>query len=976
MVDFRRGMAALLFALSLTTPAWADLTGFANFAPVNGGKAGYDAAKTTLTLTDGGASEAASAFASAPQTIAAFRAAFTYQATDFGGDNGGGADGVAFVLQDDPRGAQAMGDASAGAALGYGGTGAITPSAALRLNIFRNSGENFSVNGADASYGDTDTVDLRSGHPIRVTLDYDGGTLVATLQDQTTGQAFTDERALDLTKILGRGTALVGFSGASGNTTARQTVRDFQFTSLPPVPVAARRHLNPVVKTYKTLTDYVNPLIGTAAGGDTYPGAVAPFGMVQFSPDTSSPSIGYDYGDRQIQGFSLTHMSGVGCSDFGDVFLTATTGPIKTDVADYQSTFSHRRESASPGYYQAHLSRWNVNAELTATERAGLARFTFPAGQPGNVLVPISHTLTDTYGAQAQIVGNDEIDGQVTSKSFCGSPARYTVYFVMRFDQPFKTFGTWTGAAQTDGSRSAAQAEHQPGIGAYATFAPGVQAVTARVGISFVDIAGARKNLEAEVGGKDFDAVRAQTTKKWENELHVIDINGGTTDQRTIFYTALYHCLLMPNVINDTDGRYLGYDNQIHQIGAGHALYANYSGWDIYRDEAPLLALIAPQRVSDMCQSIALMYQQGGWIDRWPQANTYTNVMCGSPLTSLVATAWNDGLRGYDIGALYEGMYKDATQPAPGGKPYAGEANVGWMDKVGYIPQDKEGYGAVSQTEEDCYAYAALASVADSLGKAGDAAFLRKRALNYRNVFDPDTKFLRPRNADGSWLTPFDPTKEQGYVEGSGWHYRWLVSQDVQGLISLFGGDDAFNTQLDSFFAYPHPEWNDRYYNPYNETDLQVPFLYDYSGQPYKTQSRVRELLADAYKTTPDGIPGNDDCGTMSAWYIFAALGFYPTDPARPAFELCSPLFPKATIHLSAPYKGKTFTVNARQASADNAYIQSVQVGRHSQNWPWITQSDIANGGTLNVTLGATPKTGWGAAPTLRPPSLSGEMGK
>ncbi len=292
------------------------------------------------------------------------------------------------------------------------------------------------------------------------------------------------------------------------------------------------------------------------------------------------------------------------------------------------------------------------------------------------------------------------------------------------------------------------------------------------------------------------------------------------------------------------------------------------------------------------------------------------------------------------------------------------------MNTLGYIPDDKEGYGSVSQTEEDCLAYAALASVAASLGKTSDAILLAKRALNYRNLFDPETKFLRPRLADGTWRTPFDPTKEAGYVEGTGWHYRWLAMQDMAGLIRLFGGDDPFNDALDTFFSYPKPEWVGQYYNPYNETDLEAPFLYDYSGAPWKTQARVRELLANAYGTTPSGIPGNDDCGTMSAWYVFAALGLYPTDPPRPAYEICSPLFPRAIVHLVSPYPIRQFTIEALNTSAQNIYLRSLRVGDQPWPRPWLTQGDIARGGTLHFTLGAEPEKVWGQAQAARPPSL------
>ncbi len=961
---------ALLAFIGVAGPACADLSGFRLFAPVNTQGAfsvpGYNADRSLLTLTDGGPHQAASAFSAQPQDIRAFRASFTYQASHAGTD---AADGIAFVVQNDPRGVRALG--ADGSDLGYGG--AVTRSRAVRLTLYPSSGESLGRDGAAGASQDTDLVDLAGGHPIKVALRYDGETLSETLTDTATGDTFSTRHDFDLAAQLGKPTAYVGLSGGSGSITAVQTVRDFVFVPLP------RTAFAPPVRTpvkpdpQAALSSFVNPMIGTSGGGNTFPGAVAPFGMVQLSPDTRAPSIGYYHTDHQIQGFSLTHMSGVGCDDEGDVFLTATTGPIKTGVDDYQSRFSHRQEQASPGFYQAVLRRWNVKAELTATERAGLLRFTFPAGQVGNVLLPISHTLTQTQAAQVRIVGQNEVDGQVTSRCFCGAQPYYTVYFVLRFDRPFASCGTFAGATVTTGSRRAAQQPGQPGVGAYARFAArgAAQAVTARIGISYVDSAGARRNLAQEVGGRGFDAVQHETARAWEHALHVIDVQGGTTSQRTIFYTSLYHCLLMPSLFSDTDGRYVGFDHAVHRARAGHAVYANFSGWDIYRTEAPLLALIAPQRMQDMCQSVALMYAQGGWIDRWPQANGYTNIMCGSPLTILVATAWSYGLRSFDLQTAYQGMWRDATQKPPPGKPFFGEGNIEYMNRVGYIPDDKEQYGSVSQTEEDCLAYAALAPVARGLGKVKEAALLRRRALNYRNVFDPQTRFMRPRLLSGQWASPFDPAQEHGYVEGSAWHYRWLAPQDVAGLVTLMGGDRAFAAQLDIFFSYPQLQWNGRYYNPYNETDLQAPFLYDYCGLPWKTQARVRELLADAYQAAPGGIPGNDDCGTMSAWYVLSALGLYPVDPSQPGFAVCSPLFPQATLHLAAPYTGKSFTIRARGASRANAFIQDIRLNTQPHNRPWLWQSALAQGGTLAVTLGPQPNTAWGAAQALRPPSLS-----
>lgn len=975
---FGNALAALV-AAGFATAARADVSGFAGFAPVNtsghAAATGVNGDKAALTLSDGGANEASSAFAAIPQPVGGFHAAWTYQADQFGGMPPGGADGAAFILQNDPRGPRALGGQGGGMGYGVGDGGvAVARSAAFRLTLFGASGVSVGTNGAAESPGDTLPVDLRSGHPVRITLDYDGATLAETLKDLTTGETWTGQDEMDVAGAVGGRTALVGFSGASGAQTARQTVRDFSFVSrpatarfVPPVP--------PAPKLHKTLASYVDPMIGTDGGGDTLPGAGAPFGMTLFSPDTRAPSVGYGWGDHRIEGFSLSHMSGVGCDDEGDVFLTATTGPVKTRVADYSSPFSHKRETASAGYYSVNLRRWNVDAELTATERTGLVRFTFPPALIGpscNILLPISHTLTRTSDAEVRIIGNDTVEGSVRSQAFCGAGQFYTTYFCMKLDQPFDTAGTWTGNATSDAREAVQHGQNAPGVGAYLRYhtTDAGFTVTARIGISYVDLDGARRNLAQEVGKRGFDDVRRGTEQAWEKELHKIEISGGTTDQRTVFYTSLYHCFLMPSVFSDVDGRYLGFDNAVHQTKPSHPVYADFSGWDIYRTEAPLLTLIQPQRMQDMCQSISLMYQQGGWIDRWPQANVYTNVMCGSPLTVVAATAWNAGLRGFDMAALYPGMVKDATRPAPPSKPYQGESNVQYMDTLGYIPDDKEGYGSVSQTEEDCLAYAALASVSASLGKTADAQFFAKRALLYRSLFDPETKFLRPKLADGTWYGPFDPTKEHGYVEGTGWHYRWLAMQDMAGLIRLFGGDDPFNAELDKFFGYAHPTWAGQYYNPYNETDLEAPFLYDYSGAPWKTQARVRELLADAYKTTPDGIPGNDDCGTMSAWYVFAALGLYPTDPARPAYELASPLFPRAVVHLEAPYPIKEFTVEAPDASARNVYLRALRVGDKPWPQPWLTQADIARGGTLRFTLGSEPDKTWGTAQAVRPPSL------
>ncbi|HTV83239.1 MAG TPA: GH92 family glycosyl hydrolase [Acidobacteriaceae bacterium] len=726
----------------------------------------------------------------------------------------------------------------------------------------------------------------------------------------------------------------------------------------------------------------VDPFIGTGTGPggsiNLFPGPSAPFGMVQLSPDTESNGFGYHFYQDTIQGFSMTHMSGVGCPDEGDVFFTATTGPVQTGTADFESPYSHSDEEASPGYYRVLLSRWNVNAELTATDRTGVVRFAFPAGQPANVLVPISHTLNYTRGAHVQVVGNREIEGYVEDRAFCGDHQTYRVYFVMSFDRPFSSFGTWNGTtdapgAPSDGIRDATQSTHEGWIGAYATWPAQsrAQTVEAKIAISYVDLAGAKNNLRVEAAGESFSQVRHATAAAWNRALSVIDVSGGTPVERTVFYTALYHSLLIPSINSDADGRYLGFDGKIHHVPQGHLVYANYSGWDIYRSEMPLLALIAPRRMEDMAQSVVLMDQQGGWVGRWPQINLYTNVMAGSPLSVVLATAWLDGLHGFDMKSAWNGMYEDATQAPPQGKPYAGEAGIDWINKIHYVPNDQVRYGSVSQIQEDAIAYASLYRLAVALGKEDAAKTLYDRALYYRNVFDPADKFFRPRNADGQWVPNFDPSQEEhGFIEGSGWHYQWLEPADLAWTIQAMG-PDLFNERLAHFFDYKTPGWTGQYYNPYNETDLEAPFEFSFSGQPWETQSVVRRVLAEDYTGTPDGIPGNDDAGEMSSWAVMSMMGFYSVDPASLAYELVSPVFPRIVVHLHAPYPGGTFTIETSADPDSTPYITKVDLdGRtHAQNW--IDFHDITRGGRLCFSLAAQPDHSWGAAPQDAPPSLS-----
>lgn len=730
---------------------------------------------------------------------------------------------------------------------------------------------------------------------------------------------------------------------------------------------------------------WVNPFIGTGKGpGDSenlFPGAVMPFGMVQFSPDTEDKGVGYHYFQPVLKGFSMTHMSGAGCPNEGEVFLTATTGPLETEEAAIESPYSHNQESASPGYYQVRLQRWDVNAELTATDRTGVVRFTFPAGKAANVILPISHTLNNATGDEVHMVGDREMEGYVENQAFCGAKASYKVYFVIHFDRPFSGSGIWNGTltsppAPTTAERTVKQTNHEQWVGAYSSWPSSgqPQTVTAKLGISYVDLDGARNNLKTEAEGKSFDQIRNSARAAWNKTLSVIDASGGSDTEERVFYTALYHSLLMPSMLSDADGRYIGFDDAIHHIRPSHLLYGNFSGWDIYRSQMPLVALVEPKRMQDMAESIALMYEQGGWIDRWPQINRYTNIMAGSPLTVIVSTAWLDGLHDFDVHTAWQGMYRDATEPAPANKPYQGEVGMQWINTLHYVPDDKVAYGSVSQIQEDVIAYASLYRLAKTLGKPAEAKTMYDRALYYRNIFDPDSGFFRPRNADGTWVPNFDPAEEgHGFIEGSGWHYQWLAPADMSWLVNAVGRE-RFNKRLIQLFDYEYPSWFGQFYNPYNETDLEAPYEFNFSGKPWETQRVVRRVLRENYSDTPNGIPGNDDCGEMSSWAVMSMMGFYSVDPASQAYELSSPMFPEIVLHLSAPYKGKTFTIKASPDPENMTYIQSVHLNGAAQERNWITFQDISDGGSIRFSLGQSPNQSWGVGKHDAPPSLSEEM--
>lgn len=725
--------------------------------------------------------------------------------------------------------------------------------------------------------------------------------------------------------------------------------------SLIALPIAPLHAVDPAPAD---LARFVNPFIGTDRGGNTYPGSVSPFGSVQLTPNLTGN--GYYYPDDHMHGFVVNHMSGDGGSNEGEVLMTATTGPVKIDRASTDYEFDHQHESASAGYYQVLMQPWNINAELTTTVHCGFAKFTFPAGQQGNILLPLSYVNNPpSISSHVRYVDSQTVEGDVDTVSFNGLQLGITAYFAMKFSKPFEKHGTWTNSTVTENSDSASQEDRQTIIGFYGSYpvASTPQEIDVRIGVSYVDEKGAEANLAAEMPDDDFEKYHRQAVQDWNKELALIETQGGTPTHNRIFYTALYHCLIAPQIADDVDGRYRGFDDQIHQVSAGHKhFYTTFSGWDIYRSEIPLLSLIEPERVQDMAQSLVEEYKQIGYIDRWSQRSRPTAIMNGDPLTIALVHIWNSGLHNFDIATAYEAMFKQSL---------AGNIH-GYLGDYELYDEERNGVtinpdAAVATALEHEFAFAALGNLARSLGKIDDATYLFGRALQYREMYNPVTGFLQRRNRDGRWDPGFS-----GYTEGDKWIYLWFVPYDIQGLVDLMGGGAVFDRRLDEFFA-------DKHYDPTNEPDLQAPFLYDYINRPWKTQHIVAETADRAFTDSPGGLAdgGNDDLGTMSAWYVLSQLGFYPVDPGVPDYEVCTPRFPQVTLHLNPPYAGTTFVIQAPAATSPNEYIESADLNGKPLTKPWFPQAEITGGGTWSLKLDSRPNRAWASSPLDRPYSLS-----
>jgi predicted alpha-1,2-mannosidase len=745
----------------------------------------------------------------------------------------------------------------------------------------------------------------------------------------------------------------------------------------------------------KTPYDYVDPFIGTGGDGHTYPGAVVPFGMVQLSPDTDMKTYresynwcaGYQYGDSSIIGFSHTHFSGTGHSDLGDILIMPTVGKLRTKSGTrknpnlgYRSRFSHTSETASPGYYSVKLDDYNIKAELTTTNRVGFHKYTFPESDSAHIILDLLHSI---YNYDGKVIWSSirvENDTLVTGYRQTRGWARdRTIYFAIVLSKPFDSYGFDKDDESIYGFRKSDNYIYgKPEISgkklvAFFNFqTKNEEAIEVKVGISAVSTKGALNNLKTEIPGWNFDRVRLAAEVQWKKELSKIIIEGTDRD-KAIFYTSVYHTMLAPVNYMDVDGKYRGLDQNIH-FADDFTNYTIYSLWDTYRATHPLFTIIQRDKVSDMIKSMLAHYDQSVHhiLPVWSFHNNETWCMIGYHAVPVIVDAYLKGIRDYDVEKAYEAMISSATYKSYDGLEYYMES--------GFVPIDKEDEGA-SKTLEYAYDDWTIAEVAKEMGKNADYNEFKKRAGYYKNVFDKETNFMRAKNTDGSWNEPFDPlySKYGGdYTEGNAWQYTWYVPQDVQGLINLMGGREEFVEKLDSLFIL---ESSDEKYHEVedisgligqyahgNEPSQHIAYLYNYAAMPWKTQQRIHQIMKNLFDDTPYGICGNEDCGQMSAWYIFSSMGFYPVCPGSNEYVIGSPCIEKATINLD---NGRKFEMIAEGLSGKNIYIQSVKLNGKRYEKSYITHDDIMNGGKLIFKMGRKPNKKWGVMNSDLPYSMT-----
>ena len=752
--------------------------------------------------------------------------------------------------------------------------------------------------------------------------------------------------------------------------------------------------------------DYVDPFIGTDFYAHTFPGPGLPFGMVHLSPDTDTTgwtySGGYHYRDKSLMGFSHTHYSGTGWANKGEILLMPMVGqelliyPGSKEDPDsgYRSRFSHSKEQATPGYYAGYLEDYNIKAELTTTTRTGMHRYTFPATSDAHIILDLGHVIgyKPAGNSHLRFVSNTEIEGY---KQGPGT----IIYFVARFSKPFLTYGVWDKTyekPETDMKLNPYKtAETGNNIGAFINYRTSKnETILVKMALSYVSIDGARKNMDQEIPGWNFERVRDEARNVWNEALEIVKVSGSNEDQKKIFYTSLYHSLLAMNISSDVDGSYLGMDGNVRRA-ENFNFYPSFFAWDTYRSQHPLMTLVAPDQVDDMLKSIESKVKNYGWLPAQHTRNHYGQGMVGDHLVPVIVDAYLKGFRDFDVGLLYKAMRIKALElPPKPHPPSEGRAGLIYYTKLGYTPADRVGE-SVANTLELAYDDWCIAQLAHELGKTEDYGLFMHRAANYKNVFEPQSQFMRPRLLDGSWLPDckgepsigqfgdhyyydcFDPLwvglrPNRHYAESNAWQYLWFVPHDVPGLINLFGGTENFTAKLDTFLTMSPVINGPNYvgvvgtigqYVHGNQPSHHVMYLYNYAGQPWKTQKYARMVMDELYRTGPGGICGNEDMGSLSSWYVFSALGFYPVSPGENRYMIGSPIFERALLHLKAPYEESTFEVIADNVSDKNIYIQSAHLNGQPYDKYWIDHADIVKGGTLTFEMGPEPNKNWGISP-------------
>ena len=724
----------------------------------------------------------------------------------------------------------------------------------------------------------------------------------------------------------------------------------------------------------KEYTGYVNPFIGTGGHGHTHPGAMLPHGMIQPGPDTRidgwDSCSGYYYEDSTINGFAHTRRSGTGCADFGDFLLMPTVGEQKvgylgkeSQQRPFASAFSHENEHAEPGYYSVFLDTYGVKAELTATGRAAMHRYTFPESKESGFILDMDYNIQQqtNQAMEVEAVNDTVLRGYKRSAYWAW---QQDLYFYAVFSKPF-THTLYTDTIEEGGQRI-------PVCKMLLRFDTAEdEQVMVRFSISSVDGEGARRNLLAELPDWDFDRVRADARKTWNDCLSKIDVKTEDPDQLAIFYTAMYHAFLSPNLFTDVDGRYLGMDLKVHTTDKKDPVYTTFSIWDTFRALHPLLTIIDPHTNESYIRSLLKKQREGGVFPKWDCAANYTGTMIGYHAASIITDAYVKGYRDFDVREAYQACLRTAeydTTGIVGPKwlvPFVMPRARYYKDALGYIPCDLENE-SVAKALEYAYDDWCISVLADSLGDVETRDKYARFAGAYKSYFDPETRFMRGRDSKGKWRTPFNPRssthRSDDYCEGTAWQWTWFVPHDVPGLVGLMGGEEAFAGKLDSLFTVSSELEGETVsadisgligqYAHGNEPSHHIIHLYNYVNRPWRTQELVDSVLHSQYRNAPDGLSGNEDCGQMSAWYILNAMGFYQVCPGEPVYSIGRPLFEEVTIHLPGQ---KDFVIRTKNNSKENKYVQSILLNGKPLEQPFFTHSDLTAGGVMEISMGAEP---------------------